>query len=47
MTNNKYHTVGTVRKSNCKIGERGKSNIIQITQRYVNAHISGLVQALQ
>jgi hypothetical protein len=47
MTNNKCHTVRIVGKYSCKIGERGKSNIIQKTQRYVNAHISGLVQALE
>ena len=46
MKNNKYHTVRTVRKYSCKIVERGKWNIIQKTQRYVKAHISGLVQAL-
>ena len=47
MKNNKCHTVRTVRKSYCKFGERGKLNIIQKTQRYVNAHISALIQALQ
>ena len=35
MKNNKYHTVGTVPKSNIKIVERGKIE----THKYMTSHI--------
>jgi hypothetical protein len=37
MTNNKYHTVGTVPKS--------KRHSIPLTPKYMTAHFPGLVQA--
>jgi len=42
---NKFHTFGTVPKSNIKIVERGK--IIHLTHKYMIAHFHGLVQTLQ
>ena len=45
MKNKKYHTVGTILKSNIKIVEIGK--IDTLTPKYMTAHLPGLVQALQ
>jgi len=47
MKNRKYHTVGTVPKSNRKIVERGKIKIDTPTHKYMTAHFPVLVQALQ
>ena len=47
MKNRKYHTVGTVPKSNRKIVERGKIKIDTPTHKYMTVHCPGLVQALQ
>jgi len=35
----KYHTVGTIRKSNVKIVQRGKT---PVTHRYMTVHFPGL-----
>jgi len=43
LKNNKYHTVGTITKSNIKIVERGKIDIR--TQKYITDHFPDLVQA--
>ena len=42
MKNKKYHTVGTISKSNVKIVERGKTDTSK-----TQLHFPGLVQALQ
>jgi len=42
--NKKYHSVGTILKSNIKIVGRGK---IDTPNKYMTAHYPGLVQALQ
>jgi hypothetical protein len=48
MKNRKYHTVGTVPKSNRKLVEReAKSKIDTPTRKYMTAHFPVLVQALQ
>ena len=44
MKNKKYHTVGTVPKSNRTILERGEKDRIN---KYMTAHSTGLAQALQ
>ena len=44
MKNKKYHTVGTIPKSNIKIVVRGK--MIPITHKYMITHFPGLVQIL-
>jgi len=44
MKNKKYHTVGTVPKSNRIILERGEKDKIN---KYMTAHSTGLAQALQ
>jgi hypothetical protein len=45
MKNKKYHTVGTIPKSNVKIDERGKIDTLAHTKMTV--HFPGLVHALQ
>jgi hypothetical protein len=37
---NKYHTVGSISKSNIKIVERGK--MYTLIQKYMTSHIPGL-----
>ena len=44
MKYNQYHTVETVPKPHRKI--KGDSKSIQLTHKYVTAHVPGLVQAL-
>jgi hypothetical protein len=44
MKNKKYHTVGTIPKSNTKMV---KGTIDTLTHKYMAAHFPGLAQTLQ
>ena len=46
MKNKKYHTMGTVRKSNRKIVET-ETKLTPITHIYMTIHFPGLAKALQ
>ena len=46
MKNKKYHTVGTIQKSNIKMVERVKI-YVPLTHKYMTTYFPGMVQTLQ